>query len=155
MMSTILSLREYVYQLRRKSITILSGMCYDFKTLYYFDYWVLLYCLTNLLLVGLKIRATRTTKTVKDFNWARVLSMDPEKIVRAASLSQKSVSGKNTTESRQSPVIANPTPAMLQILSKRKENIRSSFKSKVLLPTEVRWGTCNFPNRLLKIIPFW
>jgi hypothetical protein len=85
-------------------------------------------------------RSTRTTKKVKDFNWANVLSTDPEKIFRAAaSLSQQAIGGKLGVNGRkqQSP-IANPTPAMLQILSKKKENMRSPIRGKIPPLAEVR-----------------
>ncbi len=87
-------------------------------------------------------RSTRTTKKVKDFNWARLLSTDPEKLVRAASsLSQQADGSKddvNGSSKPPSPVIPeNPTPAMLQILSKKKENIRSSpIKPKGVQPLQ-------------------
>lgn len=74
---------------------------------------------------------------MKDFNWARVLSTDPEKLVRAASsLSQQAGGSKEDVNGSKppSPIIANPTPAMLQILSKKKENIRSPIKQKGMQP---------------------
>lgn len=82
-------------------------------------------------------RSTRNTRQVKDFNWARILSTDPEKIVRsAASLSQHSSTPKDelSVNKTPSPVLSNPTPAMLQILSRKKENIRSPIKAKVVEP---------------------
>ena len=70
-------------------------------------------------------RGTRTTKKV-NINWTRVLSSDPEKIVRSVNGS----SNKETTPSpSKSPPIVNPTPAMLQILHKRKENMATPVVS--------------------------
>jgi hypothetical protein len=69
-------------------------------------------------------RDTRKTKKVKDFNWTRVLSSNPEEIIRSAS--QNSSSPTNTPSEKGSPITGNPTPAMLQMLTKRKENVQSN-----------------------------
>ncbi|ODN06258.1 Serine/threonine-protein kinase VRK1 [Orchesella cincta] len=83
-------------------------------------------------------RSTRNnTRQVKDFNWAHILSTNPEKIVRsAASMSQHSSTPKEDLSANKtpSPELSNPTPAMLQILSRKKENIRSPIKAKVVEP---------------------
>jgi len=85
----------------------------------------------------LKYRSTRTTHKVTGFNWTRVLSSDPEKLVRAA-VSLSPVGNLDRDESMgnkpPSPIVENPTPAMLQILAKKKENIRSPIKTKFVEP---------------------
>lgn len=90
-------------------------------------------------------RSTRNTRQVKDFNWANILSTDPEKIVRsAASLSQHSTTPKedlNISNKTPSPELTNPTPAMLQILSRKKENIRSPIKAKIIEPQVFNVGS--------------
>ena len=73
-------------------------------------------------------RATRTTqKVTKKFNWTNVLSSNPEAIIRSATQSTASHSPSEPKNSpSKSPITGNMTPAMLQILVKKKENVFQS-----------------------------